>query len=107
MQPLGEAPREINTGPTPPAQAWWCEAYGPPPDGVDPTAWPLCFVNTDGRRCSAPSVCAHTMSAERRRIYGRIQEDAAAGDDVAAYLAEHFPTPGTLLGGGDDPGGAR
>lgn len=84
------------------AAPWWCEAYGPPPDdGMDPAAWPRCFLETDvvERRCAGPVECAATLAAERRRVFDIIQAGAVEGDEVARYLAAEFPTPGTLLGG--------
>lgn len=93
---------------------WWCNAYGPPPDGDQQAAegaWPICFVTASGRRrCGSPGECAATMTAERQRVFRAINEHAAAGDDVMADLAEHFPAPGDLLGGRDrrdDAGGDR
>ena len=80
---------------------WDCEAYGPPPDEAAAASWPRCFISqTD--RCPSRSICAHVVAAERRRVHARIHELAAAGDETAAYLAEAFPTPDGLLGGGQE-----
>jgi len=68
------------------APGWWCEAYGPPPKEASPATWPRCFVEGDGRRCSGSSVCAHTMAAERRRVFDQIHEGAVDGDPVLQFL---------------------
>jgi len=39
------------------------------------------------------------MTEERQRVFGRIHELAAAGDEVSAFLAEEFTDPEQLLGG--------
>jgi hypothetical protein len=81
---------------------WPCEAYGP--DGLAVGA--RCFVAGElGRRvCGSAADCAEVMGAERRRVFRRLQELAAAGDPVAVELAEAFGTPDGLLGGDDaDP----
>jgi len=80
-----------------------CEAYGPAPEmGVAA----LCFFANPGSRvCAGPSVCHTRMTAERQRVFARIQEMAAAGDPDGAYLAGEFTSPDQLLGGGaGDPG---
>jgi len=78
---------------------WYCEAYGP----RAPKAEKLCFVSGDSgaRACASPQMCRETMAAERQRVWQRINELAAGGDPVGAYLAEEFTDPGQILGGGD------
>lgn len=80
---------------------WWCEAYGPPQDGVEVAAWPRCFLSADParRRCELPEVCAEVMADERRRVFEVIQRGAAEGDEVALLLAEGVHSPDDLLGG--------
>jgi hypothetical protein len=74
-----------------------CAAYGP--EGADFGA--LCFVSGDpGKRvCAGLGECRRVMAAERQRVWCRIQELAARGDETAAYLAEEFARPEQLLGG--------
>jgi hypothetical protein len=74
-----------------------CEAYGP--DGA--TFGALCFVSgeTGVRVCADLAECRQVMTAERRRVFRRIHELAAGGDETAAYLAEEFTRPEQLLGG--------
>ena len=78
--------------------AWSCEAYGPA--GAEYGA--LCFVAGElgARVCADAAECAGTMAAERRRLFQRINELAAAGDDPTfAELADEFGGPDELLGG--------
>lgn len=42
------------------------------------------------------------MCGQRQRVFHRINELAAHGDDDAAYLAGEFTHPEQLLGGGGD-----
>jgi hypothetical protein len=82
---------------------WSCEAYGP--DGAEVGA--LCFVAEPGQRaCADASECARTMAPERQRLFGRMQEMAAAGDETGVYLAGEFTSPDQLLGGAGDGHGA-
>lgn len=76
---------------------WVCEAYGP--EGVEVGA--LCFFAGDlgGRVCASAGVCHERMADERRRVFQRINELAAAGDPVMEHLAGEFPAPGDLLDG--------
>lgn len=83
---------------------WWCKAYGPPAEGVPAERWPRCFLSPElgGRRCEIEAVCVEVMASERSRVFSRINELAVDGGEYAEVyrdLAEHFPTPGTLLGG--------
>ncbi len=81
-----------------------CEAYGP--EGRRMNA--LCFVAEPGRRaCVSQDECHKVMTAERQRVYARIQEGAAAGDPDMAYLAGEFTSPEQLLGGGVPDGGSE
>jgi hypothetical protein len=42
------------------------------------------------------------MAAERRRVFGRINEMAADGDEIAQGLAEYFTSPDMLLNSAED-----
>jgi hypothetical protein len=42
------------------------------------------------------------MAAERRRVFRRISERAASGDQTMAFLEGEFSSPEQLLGGGQD-----
>lgn len=76
---------------------WDCTAYGP--DGSDFGA--LCFFAEQGERaCRSRTMCSMSMAAERRRVFQRIGELAAAGDLTGIGLAEAFTEPEQLLGGG-------
>ena len=82
---------------------WDCEAYGPEPAAIGA----LCFRSGElhKRVCTGPSECHAAMTAERQRVFGRISELAAHGDDPTwADLAETFARPGQLLGGEDEDG---
>ena len=80
-----------------------CEAYGP----EAAAAGALCFVAGElGERvCPSLDWCRATMAAERRRLFQRIQELAAEGDETAIYLAGEFTRPEQLLGGEDGTDG--
>jgi hypothetical protein len=73
----------------------------PGPDGAEFGA--RCFVSGElGERvCADLGECRRVMAAERRRVFARIQELAAQGDETAAYLAEEFTRPEQLLGGSE------
>lgn len=74
-----------------------CEAYG-----ADLAALgALCFFSgaLGGRVCADPGECHRAIAAERQRVFRRIQELAASGDETAAYLAGEFTRPEQLLGG--------
>lgn len=83
------------------APEWWCEAYGPPADGVDAEAWPRCFLGADPaeRHCADARTCTGAMGSERRRVFDRIQQGAADGDRVMQMLAEDLTSPDQLLNG--------
>lgn len=86
---------------------WWCEAYGPPADGVPVESWPRCFLSADpaARSCASAQACGEQVAAERVRVHGAIHDAAADGDPIAAYLAEAFPTPDGILSGEEPPDG--
>ena len=73
---------------------WDCSAYGP--EGRQYGA--LCFLTEHGRICPTLDDCEATMTAERQRVFSRISELAAHGDETGEQLAGEFPAPGDLLG---------
>lgn len=79
--------------------AWACEAYGPEGAGYGA----LCFLSGEIgiRLCESAGDCRLVMTAERQRVFQRIQELAAQGDETAACLAGEFAGPEQLLGGGE------
>ncbi len=83
---------------TTPAQQFDCEAYGP--EGVSFGA--VCFIAGElgARVCASLAECHQVMTAERQRVFRRIQERAAEGDPDMTYLATVFTSPEQLLGGG-------
>lgn len=78
---------------------WPCDAYGA--EGLQFGAW--CFVaGADyARICPSAVVCLEQMKTQRQKVFNRIHRLAAAGIPDFVYLAEQFPSPDTLLGGGD------
>lgn len=79
--------------------AWPCEAYGE----EGPEFGAVCFVgDVDRRVCDSAEVCHAVMSTERSRIFGRIQELAAAGDPTGVFLAGEFSGPDELLNAAPD-----
>jgi hypothetical protein len=74
-----------------------CTAYGP--EGRESGA--VCFFGGElqERSCASLDECASRMAAERQRVFARIQELAADGDEVGVYLAGEFTSPEDLLGG--------
>lgn len=76
---------------------WPCEAYGP--DGLEHGA--RCFLagKLGERLCGTSIACGYIMAAERRRVFRRIQQLAAAGDPLGMELAAAFTDPDQLLGG--------
>ncbi len=83
------------------ADEWDCEAYGPPAR----EAGTLCFFAPLGKReCISRAVCSVAIAAERQRVFRRMNEMAAHGDEAGAFLAETFTNPEQILGGGDEDG---
>ncbi len=79
---------------TPAPAQWYCQAYGPEPAA----SGALCFRAEPGqRRCADAAECARTMTAERQRVFRRINELAAQGDPDMAYLADEFASPAQIL----------
>lgn len=76
---------------------WDCEAYGPEAAEVGA----LCFVSgkTGERVCANLDECHEVMAAERQRVFRRINELAAGGDEAGIYLSGEFAGPEQLLGG--------
>lgn len=73
-----------------------CTAYEP----AAREAGALCFIAELGKRaCPSLEDCRKVMAAERQRVFSRIQEMAAAGDEAGVYLAGEFSEPGQILGG--------
>lgn len=84
-----------------PASATWdCEAYGTEGKAVGA----LCFLSGElGERvCRTEGECRDQMAGERRRVFGRINELAAAGEPDFEYLAAQFTSPDQLLGGDEE-----
>lgn len=80
-----------------------CVAYG----GL-PGAHEACFFTEVGRVCQSLLECAGSVGAERQRVWQRIQEGAAAGDEMMVYLAEQIGGPDEMLNGpgvNPDPSG--
>ncbi len=92
----------MNAGnaPLPAGDPWDCQAYGP--EGT--TIGALCFFSPElgSRVCCTQGECQDRLNVERRLVFDRIQDMAAAGDPVGEYLAGEFTTPGQILGGGQD-----
>jgi hypothetical protein len=81
---------------TGPGAPWGCDAYGP--EGREVGA--LCFFAASGQRtCASLTVCRERMTAERQRVWQRIQEGAARGEPDMVYLASEFTAAEQLLGG--------
>jgi hypothetical protein len=78
---------------------WPCEAYGP--EALEHGA--RCFfAELERRVCDSREECHGALAIERRRVFDRIQQLAAAGDDVGLVLAAEFTDPEQLLGGSED-----
>lgn len=83
-----------------PTNDWICEAYGPDLVAIGV----VCFFAEPGERaCQAQFECVDRLAGERRRVYRRINELAAAGDEVSTFLAEEITHPEQLLGKQDGP----
>jgi hypothetical protein len=70
-----------------------CEAYAPEPI-------PDCFFEAQGR-CQNQLHCHARMNQERKRVYRRISELAAAGDQTMAFLLSTINGPDDLLNGSE------
>lgn len=77
-------------------ESWACEAYGPEGQAFGA----LCFLSAGERICGSLDECRQAMASERRRVFRRINELAADGDDTAAYLEQEFSHPDQLTGFG-------
>lgn len=77
---------------------WDCPAYGL--EGK--TVGALCFFSAElgSRVCGTQDECHARLDVERRRVFNRIHDLAAAGNPTAEYLAGEFTDPERLLGGG-------
>jgi hypothetical protein len=79
------------------ATGWDCEAYGPVPAELGH----LCFWDQI-EPCTSEAQCHTRMAGERQRVFGRINELAAAGDPTGEFLAEEFTNPSQLLNADDE-----
>lgn len=78
--------------------AWPCEAYGA--DGLAAGLW--CFFGGEvstWRDSGTEAVCHARMTGERVRVFDRLREMAAAGDDIAIAVLAEINSPAELLGG--------
>lgn len=82
---------------SPEQETFDCAAYGP--EGREAGA--LCFMSGElhERVCEDQAQCQEAMTAERQRVFSKIQAGAAAGDPDMTYLAAEFTHPDQLLGG--------
>lgn len=80
--------------------AFDCDAYGR--EGREFGA--VCFFGGElqERACADAAECRQRMAGERQRVFARIQELAADGDETGIYLADQFASPEDLLGGSED-----
>lgn len=83
------------------ADTWDCEAYGSEGTAIGV----LCFFSDHGERtCADQDECHRAMAAERQRVFRRMNELAAAGDEAGTLLSEEITHPEQMLGGGEqDP----
>ena len=78
------------------AREWHCAAYGAELDEL--MGRPMCFVdNGQGLACTSSRQCSVRMHRERRRLWARILELAAGGDETSKYLLTEFAGPEELL----------
>lgn len=79
---------------------WPCEAYGE--DSIAVGA--LCFFSSEShhRVCDIPETCNFNMNVERRRLWRRLNELAAQGDELGIEMVASFTGPEELLGGKKD-----
>lgn len=76
--------------------SWTCPAYGP--EGVRVGA--VCFFGRPGERsCLSEIQCRLSLSAERDRVWTRINELADAGEQEFVFLRKSIGGPDELLGG--------
>ena len=75
---------------------WHCEAYGPELDEIRPEHAPHCFWD-EIDPCQVQVQCRVRMHFERERVYQRLVELAAAGDDTAKFLLDDVHGPEDLL----------
>lgn len=60
----------------------------------------LCFFAESGQRdCASLHECRRRMTAERQRVFRRINEMAAHGDKLGEHLASEFSHPAQVLDG--------
>src|SRR5664279_294872 len=97
----GRAPGARGRGPgdgcamTEIAAAWPCEAYGP--EGMAAGFW--CFFSgevSSWRDCGTEAVCHARMTGERVRVFDRLRQLAAAGDDIAIAVLAEINSPADL-----------
>jgi hypothetical protein len=82
-------------------QTWPCAAYDPGDDAPATDrqiAFTHCFFELS-MRCTAKRQCEANMHSERRLLWRRLNELAAAGDDTAAEVLSQISGPDDLLGG--------
>lgn len=83
----------------PAEREWHCTAYGP-----DVPA--LCFFEQVSEPCPDLGTCRERMRGERQRVYRRMNELAAHGDQVMSDLVDDFASPDALLNAEHtEPGG--
>jgi hypothetical protein len=83
-----------------PSDEWLCGAYGDIAATIARDQDVHCFTSPRGERgCPTLAACEANMDVARGRVFRLIQEGAAAGDPVAAYLAEEITRPGQVHGG--------
>lgn len=76
---------------------WHCEAYGV----QSMTEW--CYFQ-EGPDCATEQICATNMTAERKRIYNKLVDDAADGDENSRWLITQIKGPDEILNGPNAPG---
>ena len=76
---------------------WDCEAYG---SGMPAEIGARCFVApAHERTCASRDECGRTVQAHRQRMFHRMNELAAAGDQVGTYLADQITSPDQIFNG--------
>jgi hypothetical protein len=79
------------------SQDWDCEAYGP----ELPKELATCFFQ-EVRHCTSLAECSARMEGERQRVFRRISELAAAGNETGVFLEGEFTNPDQLLNATDE-----